>query len=377
MQRLVFFLLWALCCFNGVDAAECTDAENQSITDAYAAAAATSACSSYASTNILILITPPCSARDCVGVMTDLANTIPNCTSQGLSTTEKDQLLRSLDICATPAPTPASTASSTNCTSSQAEATFNAFYEAANGTCASSTTIEQYSIIIDTPCTSTCAETVHSFAQSLPNCNYQLSNENRNKKQDIATQFSYCEMLDNATNISVYVDSVDNLLGSAAGVTTVDPNCTAEEIEETVAFYLTVATNESCMYDASICAYDIHVNADCASPCGRLARRLGYDVPRCYFNHKNHRESLSGSWYQCEWIVNPVNISFSFHYSDILNATVNSSVSCDPDYDSTVASASEDNSLGDSSAQTDSGASQGYTVWTATLVALVALAMQL
>ncbi|KUG02129.1 hypothetical protein AM587_10011924 [Phytophthora nicotianae] len=351
--------------------------ENQSITDAYAAAAATSACSSYASTNILILITPPCSARDCVGVMTDLANTIPNCTSPGLSTTEKDQLLRSLDICATPAPTPASTASSTNCTSSQAEATFNAFYEAANGTCASSTTIEQYSIIIDTPCTSTCAETVHSFAQSLPNCNYQLSNENRNKKQDIATQFSYCEMLDNATNISVYVDSVDNLLGSAAGVTTVDPNCTAEEIEETVAFYLTVATNESCMYDASICAYDIHVNADCASPCGRLARRLGYDVPRCYFNHKNHRESLSGSWYQCEWIVNPVNISFSFHYSDILNATVNSSVSCDPDYDSTVASASEDNSLGDSSAQTDSGASQGYTVWTATLVALVALAMQL
>ncbi|KAG3106316.1 hypothetical protein PI124_g15494 [Phytophthora idaei] len=231
MQRLVFLLLCSLCCFNGgVNAAECTDVEDQSITDAYAAAAATSACSSYASTNILILIVPPCSARDCIDVMTDLANSIPNCTSSGLATSEKDQLRRSLDICATPAPTPASTASSTNCTSSQAEATFNAFYEAANGSCASSTTIEQYSIIIDTQCNSTCAEAVQGFAQSLPNCNYELSGENTNKKEDIATQVSYCEMLDNATNISVYVDSVDNLLGSAAGVTTVEPNCTAEEV---------------------------------------------------------------------------------------------------------------------------------------------------
>ncbi|KAI9981358.1 hypothetical protein PInf_009054 [Phytophthora infestans] len=321
-MRLLFLSLWILCCFdNAINAAECTDAEDKSITDAYAAAAATSACSSYASTNILILITPPCSATDCVGVMTELASTIPNRTSSGLSTSEKDQLLRSLDICATPAPTPASTASTINCTSAEAEATFNASYEAANGTCASSTNMEQYSIIIDTECTSPCAQAVRDFAHTLPNCYYRLSNENTNKKQDIATQFSYCETLSNATNISIYADSVDNLLGSTAGVATVEPSCTAEGIEDTVAFYMTVAANESCVKDASICAYDIHVNTDCDFPCGRLVRRLGYDVPRCYFNHKNHRESLISSWYQCEWIVNPVDISFSFHYESIFNAT--------------------------------------------------------
>ncbi|EEY55453.1 elicitin-like protein [Phytophthora infestans T30-4] len=186
--------------------------------------------------------------------MTELASTIPNCTSSGLSTSEKDQLLRSLDICATPAPTPASTASTINCTSAEAEATFNASYEAANGTCASSTNMEQYSIIIDTECTSPCAQAVRDFAHTLPSCYYRLSNENTNKKQDIATQFSYCETLSNATNISIYADSVDNLLGSTAGVAT------------------------SCVKDASICAYNIHVNTDCDSPCGRRVRRLRYDL---------------------------------------------------------------------------------------------------
>lgn len=129
--------------------------------------------------------------------------------------------------------------------------------------------------------------------------------ENTNKKQDIATQFSYCEMLDDATNISVYVDSVDSLLGSSAGLAPVVPNCTTDENNETVDFFLAVATNESCQYDSSICAYDVHVNTDCDTECGRLVRRLGFDVPKCYFDHVNHREYLSDHWYQCEWIVNP------------------------------------------------------------------------
>ncbi|KAK1946884.1 hypothetical protein P3T76_002436 [Phytophthora citrophthora] len=367
MHHLVSVIF--LCLIGTTSAAECTDAEEKSITDAYAAAAATSACSPWSSSNIMILIVPPCSATDCVAVMQDLAGSISNCTTSGQSTSEKDQLIRSLDICATPAPTPASTASTTNCTSSEAEATFNAFYEAANGSCASSTTFEHYSIIIDTPCASTCAATVQDFAQSLPNCKYELSNENTNKKQDIATQFSYCDMLDNATNISVYVDSVNDLLGSTEGETTVLPNCTAEEIEETVAFYLTVATNETCVYDASICAYDIHFNADCDSQCGRLIQRLAFDVPRCYFDHVNHRERLSDSYYQCDWIVFPENISTSFHYSEILNATGNTSNRCDPRFDSTVSSS--DDVLGGSSEQDDSSAPKSHQTFILTTTALI------
>ncbi|KAL3657221.1 hypothetical protein V7S43_017881 [Phytophthora oleae] len=368
MYRLLFVV--GLSLIGTASAAECTDSEDKSITDAYAAAAATSACSPWSSSNILILIVPPCSATDCVAVMKDLAESIPNCTTSGLSTSEKDQLLQSLDICATPAPTPASTASTTNCTSSEAEATFNAFYEAANGTCASSTTIERYSIIIDTPCTSPCATAVQDFDQTLPNCNYELSSENTNKKQDITTQFNYCEMLDNATNISVYVDSVNDLLGSTEPVTAVVPNCTTEEIEETVAFYLTVATNETCVYDASICAYDIHVNADCDSPCGRLIQRLGFDVPMCYFDHINHREALSGSYYQCDWIVFPENISTSFHYSEVLNSMGNTSNRCDPTFDSTVTSS--DDILGGSSGQEDSSSTthETFILWTTALVVL-------
>ncbi|OWZ04738.1 Elicitin [Phytophthora megakarya] len=356
-----------------IDAVDCTDEEDKTITEAYTTAASTTECAEYSSvSDLLITIMPPCSATECVSVVKQLAESIPNCTTNLYS--RKDLLLDSIDICSTPAPTPASTASSTNCTSEQEEATFNAFYEAANGSCASSTSIEMHSIIIDTECTSTCATAVRTFAESLPNCNYRASYVTTNKKQDIATQFNYCQMLDDATNISIYVDSAENLLGSAAGPTTIVPNCTTQEIEDTIAFYKTVATNASCVHDSSVCAYDIHLNADCDSPCGDLIQTLGIDVPRCYFEHVNHRERLSDSWYQCEWIVNPVNISTSFHYSDILNTTMNSSVTCNSNYDSTVDS--DDNSLTTDS-QSDSAAKphQDFTYWIAAAIVTSTLAI--
>ncbi|GMF16507.1 unnamed protein product [Phytophthora lilii] len=148
-----------------VYAAACTDEEDQAISSAYTTAASTSECSDYSVSDLLITIMPPCSATACVSIVKQLAESIPNCTTGSIS--EKDLLLNSIEICATPAPIPVSTASSTNCTSSQAEDTFNAFYEAANGTCASSTTIEAYSIIVDTPCISPCATAVQQCQPCL------------------------------------------------------------------------------------------------------------------------------------------------------------------------------------------------------------------
>ncbi|GMF16508.1 unnamed protein product [Phytophthora lilii] len=256
MHSLPLLSLLALCYLvAGTQAAECTDAEDQSITDAYSAAAATSACSSYASVGILIIINPPCSATDCVAVMENVASTIPNCTS-GTSTSENDQLLKSLSICATPTPTPASTASSTNCTRSEAK----------------------YNI-------------------------QRLAYETTNKKTNIGTQSSICEELNNDTNVSINIEADHNLLGSSDGTTSLSSavsNCTAEEVEEkTLAYYLAVATNGSCQNNASICAYDIAVITTCSIACGELVRELWSDLPMCYYNGLDHIMNVLNNWSQC------------------------------------------------------------------------------
>jgi len=354
----------------GSSAAECTAAEDQSITDAYTAAAATSACSSYASTGILIMITPPCSATDCIAVMQDLANTIPNCTSSSVSTSEKDQIIQSLSICATPAPTPASTASSTNCTSSEAEETFNAFYTAATGdVCASAATIDSYSVVIEAPCNSTCATTIRDFAAALPNCNYELAYESTNKKEDIGTQFTICEGVSNDTNVSVSINTDHDLIGSTDGTTSaLVANCTTDEVQQTLEYFLAVATNESCQNNASICSYDISVFAGCSTPCGELVQELWSDLPECYYDGTDHMQTVLDSWSQCDFWLTPDPISISFHYSEDIDAGINTTVPCNPSDASTSDSNSQEGS-------TAPGNFLGFSLMASIAIALTAVVL--
>ncbi|KAF4318964.1 hypothetical protein BBO99_00005221 [Phytophthora kernoviae] len=322
MQRLLLISLVVLL-YNAdaVGAAACTDAEDQVITDAYTTAASTSACAEHSSvSDLLITIMPPCSATECIAVVEQLAESIPNCTIGSSSSNRKVSLLQSLEICATPAPTPASTASTTNCSISETNETFNLFLETSEGeACNSSATLQMYYITFDTPCNSSCALALHDLGDALPNCYFER--DENNKKEYLAKQFEFCEQLDDDLNISISIRA-DYILANPSSLVT---NCTDEEIQKTLDFYLTVATNETCVNDSSICSHDIHVNTDCSSDCGELIQDLYYDLPKCYYDHIDYRSYTLNSHAQCDWIVNPDNIDATFHYLDII--TINQTLS--------------------------------------------------
>ncbi|KAG7384171.1 hypothetical protein PHYBOEH_009628 [Phytophthora boehmeriae] len=336
MQRLIIISLVAFSCHaNVIGAAPCTDAEDQVINDAYTTAATSSACAEYSSvSDLLITIMPPCSATECVAIMEQLADSIPDCTIGTSSSSKKASLLLSLDICATPTPvpTPASTASTTNCSSAVTNETFNMFLEASEDeACKSSATLQMYYLTFDTPCNSSCASVLHDLETALPNCYFER--DDNNKKEYLGQQFGFCEQLDNDHNISISIKA-DHLLSDPNFV----PNCTVEEVQQTLDFYLIIATNESCVNESSICSHDVHVNTDCSSDCGELIQDLYFDMPECYYNHMNYRKDTLDSHAQCDWIVNPDNIDLTFHYLDNISNIPSTSVSCNPSYDSTASS---------------------------------------
>ncbi|RLN72266.1 hypothetical protein BBJ28_00019707 [Nothophytophthora sp. Chile5] len=317
----------------GVGAVDCTGAESQAITDAYAAAAATSACSPYSKTNaIAINIVPPCSATDCVAVMQQMADDMVNCTDAGYSS--KDLLLQGLSICATPAPTPAPTASSTNCTNEESEEMFNLYLALAKGAaCSSDVVIDTFEIDVNTACNTTCASAVQDLADALPNCKYE--SEYVNKKQYAMNQLDECPQ----KNISISFRPGHEIYPSSSSSTSsaLVQNCTSAEAEETLAFYLAVATNETCANVSSICSLDLYVSTRCSTDCADLIKYLWSDLPECYYDDgRDHRMDVLDTWSQCDYWVHPDNVSVNFHYSDGFNTTDIAAVGCVPDYDSTV-----------------------------------------
>ncbi|RLN72163.1 hypothetical protein BBJ28_00005978 [Nothophytophthora sp. Chile5] len=334
MQRslLMSLLAGVALLSQGVDAVDCTDAETQAITDAYAAAAATSACSPYSTTNaIAINIIPPCSATDCVSVMQQLADDMVNCTDAGYSS--KDLLLQGLSICATPAPTPAPTDSSTNCTNEESEEMFNLYLTLAeSAACSSDVVIDTYEIDVLTACNTTCASAVQDLADALPNCRYE--SEYVNKKQYAMNQLDECP----EKNISISFRPGHEVYpsSSSSASSALVQNCSAEEVEETLAFYLAVATNETCANVSSICSLDLHVSTRCSTDCADLIKYLWSDLPECYYDGTDHRMDVLDTWAQCDYWVYPDNVSVAFHYSDGFNTTDIAAVGCVPDYDATV-----------------------------------------
>ncbi|KAG7384168.1 hypothetical protein PHYBOEH_009625 [Phytophthora boehmeriae] len=264
--------------------------------------------------------------------MEQLADSIPDCTIGTSSSSKKASLLLSLDICATPTPvpTPASTASTTNCSSAVTNETFNMFLEASEDeACKSSATLQMYYLTFDTPCNSSCASVLHDLETALPNCYFER--DDNNKKEYLGQQFGFCEQLDNDHNISISIKA-DHLLSDPNFV----PNCTVEEVQQTLDFYLTISTNESCVNKSSICSHDIRFDAGCYSECGEFIQDLYYDLPECYYDHENYKERTMKSQSQCMFIANPDPIRLTFHYLDVITTDKTTSVSCDPKYDSTI-----------------------------------------
>ncbi|KAE8890476.1 hypothetical protein PF003_g25655 [Phytophthora fragariae] len=201
--------------------------EYQSTEDLYDTAAASSACSPYAtSSSLLVTFYASCSATDCVAVLTQLAADLP--------ANQKAELNDNLSVCtadttgevdsSTPvstssdstSPTPASTASSTGCTTTEANEMWDLYVSTAQSDeCADDSTVNGYSVYIFTSCSSDCADKVKDLAEALPNCYY--SYELINKKQDVLEELDDCEESSNYyISVTLYPDSTIEFASSSA-----------------------------------------------------------------------------------------------------------------------------------------------------------------
>ncbi|RLN72265.1 hypothetical protein BBJ28_00019706 [Nothophytophthora sp. Chile5] len=204
--------------------------------DLYDTAAASSACSPYASSStVLVSVYAPCSATDCVDVMTQLASDLPDCLYDGSN--EKAELEDSLTVCGVDSsgnvdsstPTgdsstlaPTSTASNTDCTTSEVNDMWNSFITTATSSaCADDSTVNAYSIYIDTLCSSACADQIKTLAEDLPNCYYEY--EFTNKKQELLDEIDTCSDSSSYLMISVYPDdSIDSTSTTSTPAATAD-----------------------------------------------------------------------------------------------------------------------------------------------------------
>ncbi|RLN72170.1 hypothetical protein BBJ28_00005977 [Nothophytophthora sp. Chile5] len=211
MQFLTVVLVGALSAGGGVAAASslCTTAEAQSVVDLYVTAATSSACSPYnASTSALVAIYSPCSAADCVAVMTQLAEDLPDCYQDDIS--EKSELTEGLKVCvldpssdadgSTPTlnSTSASSSSSStetfpnvNCTTSEVIDTWSLSNSTATSSECAADSIAVVSVFIDTLCTSACAKNLQALAEELPNCYYAY--RELNMKEELLSNIDACD----------------------------------------------------------------------------------------------------------------------------------------------------------------------------------------
>ncbi|KAG6587294.1 elicitin-like protein SOL13A [Phytophthora cinnamomi] len=224
---------------------DCTADEYQSTEDLYNAAAASSACSPYStSSSLLVTFYTPCSATDCVAVLTQLASDLPDCLYDGAN--QKTELTDNLSICtddttgkvdsstpvstssgstSTTSPTPASTASSTGCTTTEVNDMWDLYVSTAESDeCADDSTVNGYSVYIFTSCSSDCADKIKDLAEALPNCYYDY--EFMNKKQDVLEELDDCEESSNYyISVTLYPDSTIESASSSApsGVSDSEP----------------------------------------------------------------------------------------------------------------------------------------------------------
>ncbi|RLN72161.1 hypothetical protein BBJ28_00005980 [Nothophytophthora sp. Chile5] len=215
---------------------DCTTDEYQSTIDLYDTAAASSACSPYASSStVLVSVYAPCSATDCVDVMTQLASDLPDCLYDGSN--EKAELEDGLTVCGVDSsgevdsstPTgdsstlaPTSTASNTDCTTSEVNDMWNSFITTATSSaCADDSIISAYSIYIDTLCSSACADKIKALAEDLPNCYYYY--EFINKKEELLDDIDSCSDYSTYMYISMYPDdSIDSTSATSTPAATAD-----------------------------------------------------------------------------------------------------------------------------------------------------------
>jgi DNA-binding FrmR family transcriptional regulator len=301
-SALVALLLTLALFWSAANAAECSDADYQSTEDLYVAAAATSACSSYATTSsLLVSVYAPCSATDCVAVMTQLAADLPDCEYYGVN--QKTSLADSLEICmgdsaattdsttsvvtsapvsssttiTTPTPTSSST---TDCTADEYQSVED-LYDAAAATDACSPYASTSTLLVSIagPCTATdCVAVMTQLAADLPDCLYDGANE----KTELTDSLSVCT--DDTTS---EVDSSTPVATSASipASTASSTSCTTTEVQDMWDQYVSTALSDECAADSSVGVYSVNIFTSCGSDCADKIKDLAEELPNCYYDY--------------------------------------------------------------------------------------------
>ncbi|KAL3657184.1 hypothetical protein V7S43_017846 [Phytophthora oleae] len=211
MRHLAVLMAIAALSPLGANAAECTDAEVAHDDELWTWAATQSACTQYASGTTAF--NWPCDATDCTAVLASMAASLSDCTYSGVS--NKIQVENALTTCTggdttdpgspttdtpapfvtdpapTTAPSPAATASNTNCITSEVSDMVDLYTAAATSDeCASDSSVSDTTIVIITFCGSECASKLEELATALPNCYYGYQTENL--KANLLGQLDTC-----------------------------------------------------------------------------------------------------------------------------------------------------------------------------------------
>ncbi|KAE9091611.1 hypothetical protein PF005_g18862, partial [Phytophthora fragariae] len=217
------------------NAAECTDSEAASASSLWDAAAASSACSAYATQTDPVYIDAPCTATSCVSYMEVVAENLPACTYDGVS--NKIELQNALTTCnggdtedagtpttITDAPTTTTTSTPTSsstvdCTTDEYQSTEDLYdTAAASSACSLYSTSSSLLVTFYAPCSATdCVAVLTQLAADLPDCLY----DGANQKAELNDNLSVCTAdttgeVDSSTPVSTSSDSTSPTPASTA-----------------------------------------------------------------------------------------------------------------------------------------------------------------
>lgn len=170
---------------------DCSGPEVTTVANVYLAAVLSSACQQYVTTDAsgYTYISAPCSATQCLAIMENMAEQLPDCYEDGVNL--KDDIVQSLASCSysSGASADPSTAAS-QCTSSQVSSlAYLTNTLVLSGDCKQYVTATSTEWYIAVPCDATkCLSTVAELVQQMPDCEF----EGTNYKEELSLQWQSC-----------------------------------------------------------------------------------------------------------------------------------------------------------------------------------------
>ncbi|RLN72164.1 hypothetical protein BBJ28_00005979 [Nothophytophthora sp. Chile5] len=344
---LLTFAAFVALSTGGSDAAQCTDADVQTSQNVWTWATTTSACAQYAIGNDYV--SAPCTAVNCVAVMEQVGEKLPDCTVGGVN--NKIEVQNAMTACnggdttsagepttLTPAETTAptstftpstgstsgtpttdstdtstsSTFTSTECTDAEFQTITELYDEAAaTSACASYASNSSLLLSISAPCSETaCVDVVTQLADNLPDCEYAGINE----KSQLADSLAVCSADFTGTLSAVLTDSSSPT--PSPSPTSSSTSCTSSQVAEMSTLYTTAATSSDCSAVSTISTVGVYISTLCSTSCViSTLTSLADDLPNCYYDYEfsNKKESFLSEIESCVAYGNASSITATFY----------------------------------------------------------------